>query len=403
MRVARLVAASLLTTSLLAAIACSHTPDAPPNPPPNPPGPPESERPLALTAGSAHACALWPEGKVSCWGDNTNGQLGDGTTVGRPKGAMVAGLAGIRQIVAGGGRVGNGHTCALTATGGVLCFGSNDTGQLGDGTITHRSMPTPVAGLTDVVELALGNSHSCARKSDGTVFCWGRGDSGQLGTGGLVDKLTPVAVSGLADAISLSVGGFHGCSRRQNGEVACWGGNNYGELGNGSPYAGLTPTSVVGLPPEVEEVKAGGFTTCARTKGGAVYCWGGGEYGELGNGKTGKEASSASPLRVPGVADAVQLALGGAHVCARLKAGTVSCWGSNAVLQLGSAGPTLRPNASPVTSAQSGIDLVVGANFGFLRRTSEHVLGWGENSAGQLGDGTTEDRAIPEALIDLFP
>ncbi len=142
------------------------------------------------------------------------------------------------------------HTCARRSSGVAVCWGSNEYGQLGDGTITDRLTPTPVSGLTDAVELSAGHRHTCARQSSGLVACWGSNAYGQLGNGTTFDQRVPAAVTGLTGALELSAGWVHTCARpggSDSGGVVCWGSNFTGEIGDGTTSDRRVPTPVLGL------------------------------------------------------------------------------------------------------------------------------------------------------------
>ena len=156
-----------------------------------------------VAAGSHHTCAVTTAGAVLCWGSNYSGQLGDGTTTDRHAPTAVSSLgSGVVAIAAS-----TSHTCAVTDAGALWCWGWNAFGQVGDGTNTNKHVPTPVSGLgSGVASVASGWAHTCARTTAGALLCWGRNDSGQLGDGTTIDRPTPTAVSGLGSGVAIDRG-----------------------------------------------------------------------------------------------------------------------------------------------------------------------------------------------------
>ena len=281
--------------------------------------------------GVGHTCAVITGGGAMCWGANPDGQVGDGSTIWRPTPTDVAGLTGGVQAISLGYR----HTCALTVGGGVKCWGANNYGQLGDGGTTPRLTPVDVAGLDSGVRaLSVGLWHTCAITAEGGVKCWGYNADGRVGDGTQENRLTPVAVAGLSEAVvALSAGGGHTCAVTASGGVQCWGANNIGQLGDGTTTQRLTPVAVLGLSDKALAVSSGAGYSCALLATGGVQCWGYNVSGALGDGTS---ISRLTPVAVQGLATGVTgISTGGGHTCALLTSGGVQCWGANYDAQLG--------------------------------------------------------------------
>ena len=242
---------------------------------------------VAISVGSSNTCAILDNGSVSCWGGNYNGQLGDGTTIwNRNTPTPTSSLGAGRTAVAISS--GTQHHCAILDNGQVSCWGMNSDGQLGDGTTTNRNTPTPTSSLgagRTAVAISSGLFHTCAVLDNGSVSCWGYGDSGQIGNGNTSSQTTPTLTSSLGPtrtAVALSTGRFHTCAILDDGSVSCWGAGYYGQLGGGSDGFGAeeytpTPTSSLGNSTNSRTavaISSGNAHTCAILDNGSVSCWG---------------------------------------------------------------------------------------------------------------------------------
>ncbi len=225
---------------------------------------------------------------------------------------------------------GRAHACGRLETGGVQCWGNNDSGQLGNDTVVDSAIPVNVVGITTAVQITAGEAHSCARLDDSTLRCWGRNGAGQLGNNSTTSSPVPVPVNLIANVTQVSAGDTHTCARLigGGGSVRCWGANASGQLGDGSNTQRLEPVATVGGSGTTgaTAVGAGGSHTCARINDGTLRCWGFGAFGQLGD---GLKVSSNVPITVSTINSATSVSAGFGHTCARLADGTLRCWGSN--------------------------------------------------------------------------
>ena len=345
--------------------------------------------PVDIAAGASQNCDVLSNRTVECWGDNTYGDLGDGTTVSSTRPVLVKGLADVTQVT-----LSFGHTCALLGSGAVECWGWNANGQLGDGTERSTDRPVPVKGLPPVKQIAVGFETSCALLFSGSVRCWGWNGNGQLGDGTTGTTQTPVSVVGLSGAHQIAVGYEHSCAVVAGGAVRCWGLNDQGQLGDGGTTQSTRPVAVRGLA-GVRQISLGYKHTCAVLDSGIVKCWGLNRFGQLGDGST---VSSPTPVTVRDLNDAIEVGSAEGDSCALLRTHRIKCWGWNGYGQLGTS--TRVSSSVPVTTVNlANVDQVaVGDDHTCALLGAEAYTCWGSNVFGQLGTSTTKSTNVPPYL-----
>jgi alpha-tubulin suppressor-like RCC1 family protein len=344
---------------------------------------------VSISSSSSSSCAVRADGSVACWGSNWSGQLGNGTTYDSVI-PQLAALDGAATEVT----VGEAHACALMVDATLRCWGSNWSGQVGDLAL-GPDVPTPatVPGVDHAVSVGAGVYHTCAVRDDGTAWCWGIGYNGQLGQPGIWDPLPPTQVAGITTAVEVAAGDYHTCLRLEDGTVSCFGFFPVGENG----FTEYTePTPIAGFSNAIA-LAGGGDFACGLVASGRVKCFGGNWIGQLGDG-TDIARTDAEP--VLGIEDAVAVGAGSMHACAVLADGTVWCWGRQADGETGKP-PTDDPWRQPVPEAVEGIEgaTAVDAGFRFTCAVASGVgMCWGANEGGQLGDRTVVGHHVPAPL-----
>ena len=362
----------------------------------------------SLVAGYAHTCGITAGGTAYCWGGNSNGQLGDGTSGNGSSGtsadhalpvAVSGGLA-FTSLVAG-----DIHTCGLTSGGTAYCWGANRWGQIGDGTTEPPTTPVAVSGGRTFTSLVAGGYHTCGLTSGGTAYCWGANGDGRLGDGTAINRTAPSAVSGLTAVSSVSAGTSHSCAVTVSGALSCWGSNSSGQLGDSSLMSRSTAATVSGQQ-SWSTVSAGGAHSCAVTTSGVAYCWGSNIDGQVGDGTSGSTRTVPFTVYDTGTTKWAMVSTGGRHTCGVTQTGSGYCWGYNGTGQLGDGSST----------SLTVPTLIPGFQWSSISAGDSHTCGitiagiaycWGANGMGQLGDGTSgngnwnnqsANRSVPTAV-----
>ncbi|MEV7541094.1 chromosome condensation regulator RCC1 [Streptomyces sp. NPDC089915] len=303
------------------------------------------------TPGTAFAVALLKDGTVMSWGSNTSGQIGNGTTTAQAAPAAVAGLSGISHVAAG-----LNHALAVR-NGRVLSWGSNTSGQLGNGVAGAdpggvQRTPVPVQSLDRVVDVGAGCDFSVALRDNGTVWAWGSAADGRLGNDDdKTNSSTPKQVKALTDVVGISVGCGHVLALAADGTVKAWGKNSDGQLGNDSRAQSAVPVTVQYLD-SVAKVAATTNGSFAILDDGSLKAWGDNNSGQLGDGYTDDRTTAVPIDAVQGVKE---IAGGPDHTIAALDNGSVVAWGANANGQLGNG--SLVSSAAPTVSLPAGSDI----------------------------------------------
>ncbi len=346
-----------------------------------------------LSGGSYYSIALKSDGTVWSWGSNEYGQLGNGTTEDRFIPTKVSDLSDVLAIAGG-----SFHNLALKSDRTVWAWGYNTNGQLGNGTTTSSSVPVQVSYLSDIIAIDVGKyyfiknisyiypAHSLALKSDGTVWAWGYNWYGQFGNGTTKSSTVPVQVSNISDVTSIAAGGAHNLALKLDGTVWAWGYNWYGQLGNGTTTSSYLPVQVAGLN-NVTAIACGYDHSLALKSDGTVWAWGYNTDGQLGIGNT---TSRHTPKQVSNLSDVTFIASGGFHSFALKSDGTVWAWGSNSHGQLGNgkSGKDEKATTPIQVSNLSDVATVAGGlEHSLALKPDGTVWAWGYNRDGQLGNG----------------
>jgi len=367
-----------LTTSFAGQVTEEQDPISPPGP-------------TVMTAGPSHACGITEAGLTLCWGNNWQGELGDGTETQRTIPVAVSGS----DVLAFWSISTTGYfTCGLAEGEVPYCWGANHRAQLGIGSYEQKLTPEMVGGGLTFVALDAGWDHACGITENGHLYCWGYNPFGQVGDGTTEDKLTPTLISADPQFAMVSGGGTHTCGLTPEGTAYCWGYNVNGEVGDGTTELRSTPTAV-STELRFQALDGGTQHTCGLTIDGEIYCWGYNHKGQLGDGTTVDKLVPTKAGDPVGGGTWASVSAGYSRTCALATDNTAYCWGLNDFGQVGDGSDTDRSVPTPVSGGHLFTALVSGYQHTCGLNAAGAIFCWGYNAFGQLGDGTNEHNYSP--------
>lgn len=374
---------------------------------------------IDVAAADRFGCAVKSGGAAYCWGYGVQGQLGNGTTTSSSSPQAVSGSLTFSTVAANGSypaasQYVAGQVCALTPGGAAYCWGSNQFGQLGNGSTSATTTPSAVSGGLTFSSVSVGVDAACGVTPSGGAYCWGRNYYGQLGNGTQTFDAAnpnPVQVSGGQAFSSISAGGGTTCGVTTAGAAYCWGEGEHGELGTGTTlppggfyYSGQTTPVPVSGGLTFRSVSVGSAYSCGVTTSNAAYCWGNNGDGQLGTSAAiqscpayggGSYPCAKSPVPVAGGLRFTSVSAFGNHACGTTDTGAAYCWGYNGTGALGTGDllstttPRLVSGGLVFSTVKAGYDHTCGIT------TSGATYCWGKNVYGELGNGSMTDSAVP--------
>jgi alpha-tubulin suppressor-like RCC1 family protein len=394
----------------------------------------------SIFLGSEHSLAMSSYGRIYVWGRNSSGQLGDGTTTDRniPKEITSHFYLDAEEVIKSIS-MGFSYSSGITSDGKIFTWGSNRQGQLGDGTTTERNTPTEITNNFNAVtiiqnffpisetisDLSLGGNHSSAITSEGRLFTWGDNNNGQLGDGTTEQTSIPKEITHQFSLnfgekiISVSLGYNYSSAITSEGRIFTWGYNAYGQLGNSTTVSSKKPIEIssqfdMNEGEIIKELSLGRYHSSAITSNGRVFVWGLNSSGQLGNNLISYDSANSDPIEITnyfGLNDGelvISISMGSEHSIAYTSEGRIFTWGNNTYGQLGD-GTTINKNIPTEITSQFGllpsenpIRISAGSNHNLLVTNLGRIFSWGKNNYGQLGDGTTDNRLFPREITNEF-
>lgn len=351
-----------------------------------------------IATGGAHTCASAMNGSLTCWGWNDQHQLGTEMYVANPYPMVVAGVMGAASVTAGGL-----HTCTIDTSGRCSCFGDGQDGELGRGMTLDSAMPGSVSGAMTFATVVAGVGATCAIDASHNLFCWGANDHGQLGLRDTTPRSMPATMV-MANVSSVAMGFQHACAITMTGALMCWGSRSAGQIGMGGT------TSVPGVPVAVPGVTDATAVACGRDftcfvhTSQAISCFGGNDFGQLGDGTT-DASTTLRPVSAVTDATSISAASAGTHVCAVRATGLLACWGGNLSGQLGDgtvisrSEPIVVTMPADIAAVSTGGIADDGTGFTCALDREGRVWCWGDGALGQLGTKDYMSRSRPTLIL----
>ncbi len=334
---------------------------------------------VQVAAGSYSACGISALGKLRCWGSNSFGQLGVGTTTNQSSPVEVDSGTSYAKVFGGLGR----H-CAITISGVLKCWGWNSAGKLGDGSTTDRSLPTVIDTGYEYSDISMGNYNTCGITTDGVLKCWGANGNYQLQDGTVIDRYTPIVIQSGTAFKKVAVGVGYVCAINASDELICWGSNSYGQLGDGAYVQRNSPIQI-DSGNHYAEIEAGETHTCGITTSGVLKCWGNGGNMRLGNNSTAN-ISLAATIDAGTTYKSVKTFA--THTCGLTTGNILKCWGENSYGKVGDGTANTRNTPAVVDSGVEYSMVTVGQSFTCGLTMDSILKCWGSNGDGQFGNGT---------------
>lgn len=322
-----------------------------------------------------------------CWGTNADGQVGDGTVTTKLIPTFVSGTSAWSRVNA------DVDACAIASDNKAYCWGLDTTERMGNGTTPGASrVPYPVSTAFTWKEIDTAPGFTCAIKSDDTAYCWGSGANGRLGTGNTSNQPTPTIVTGGYTWTKISTGSAHACGIRSNGAAYCWGTGGQGRLGNAASSDSSSPVLVSGGYTWID-ISAGASHTCGVRNNGQGYCWGNNTVNYfLGNGALGDKDQ---PYAIGGALTLTKISAGTSHTCGITNTNEAYCWGSGANGRLGNGATSTQSTPVAVSGGIEFSEISAGNNITCGLSTTGTAYCWGDGTGGGLGSGTTSSASAP--------